>query len=103
MTGDGYSKICAKLTSGTQFGVGVAFERTCRSDCKTCTGSAFDRRCRHFTFRPHYDVQLLRGSDATSGHVNVYPYVLAHLLIQLEPTRIHIEGSDRISCIFPSP
>ena len=37
-------KICANICSGVQFGVGVAFERTCtRLECNKCTGSPFDR------------------------------------------------------------
>lgn len=60
-----YVKVCAKLSSGVRFGVGTVFERTCGSECRTCTGSTFDRLCREFTFRPHYHIQLVRGSDAT--------------------------------------
>ncbi|KAG1752693.1 golgi-body localization protein domain-containing protein [Suillus paluster] len=53
-------KTCAKLSSGVRFGVGVILERSCNSeDCTSCVGSSFDRHCRFFTFRPHYDVQLV--------------------------------------------
>lgn len=71
MSGSGHTKVCAKLSSGTMFGVGAVFERTCTTDCKTCTGSAFDRSCRLFAFRPHYDVQLLRKSEAMTTQVRV--------------------------------
>ena len=33
-------------------------ERACGPECPTCTGKPFDRNCRLFTFRPHYDVKL---------------------------------------------
>ena len=52
-------KICAKLSSGVRFGVRFDLERSCGSECKDCgDSSAFRRECRHFTFRPHYDVAL---------------------------------------------
>ncbi|OJA13790.1 hypothetical protein AZE42_00523 [Rhizopogon vesiculosus] len=53
-------KTCAKLGSGVRFGVGAILERSCSSqDCTSCIGSSFDRHCRFFTFRPHYDVRLV--------------------------------------------
>ncbi|KAG2367288.1 golgi-body localization protein domain-containing protein [Suillus spraguei] len=57
----GCLKTCAKLGSGVRFGVGVILERSCSSeDCTSCCPSSpFDRHCRFFTFRPHYDVQLV--------------------------------------------
>lgn len=52
-------KICAKLSSGVRFGVRFDLERSCGSECQDCGDlPAFRRKCRHFTFRPHYDVAL---------------------------------------------
>ena len=52
-------KICAKLSSGVRFGVRFDLERSCGSECEDCGDlPAFKRKCRHFTFRPHYDVVL---------------------------------------------
>ena len=52
-------KICAKLSSGVRFGVRFDLERSCGSECQGCGDlPAFKRKCRHFTFRPHYDVVL---------------------------------------------
>lgn len=82
------------------FGVGVVFERTCTTDCKTCTGSAFDRSCRLFAFRPHYDVQLLRKSEAMTAQVRVvFSFVLRPVKNWDRRRRIRTENSDRISCI----
>ncbi|KAL4076077.1 golgi-body localization protein domain-containing protein [Scleroderma citrinum] len=94
-----YSKVCAKLSSGTMFGVGVVFERTCRTDCKTCTGSAFDRLCRMFTFRPHYDVQLVRKSEAMSAQTQWDSYRefrsdFLHLSISLTSGLHHLEAAE---------
>ena len=50
--------ICAKFRSGVCFGVGFALERACGPECTRCSGKPFDRSCRLFTFRPHYDVKL---------------------------------------------
>ena len=52
-------KTIAKLSSGVRFGVRFDLERSCGSECKDCGDlPAFKRKCRHFTFRPHYDVAL---------------------------------------------
>ncbi|KAH9951643.1 golgi-body localization protein domain-containing protein [Amylocystis lapponica] len=53
-----YRKICAKLSSGVRFGVGFVLERSCGPECSTCTGKPFDRQCRYFHFKPHYEVML---------------------------------------------
>jgi hypothetical protein len=53
-----YQKICAKLRSGVRFGIGFVLERSCGEDCLKCSGTAFQRHCRHFDFRPHYEVTL---------------------------------------------
>ncbi|CCM03163.1 uncharacterized protein FIBRA_05285 [Fibroporia radiculosa] len=52
------SRVCAKVSSGTCFGVGFVLERSCGSECGTCTGKPFDRECRFFDFLPHYKVKL---------------------------------------------
>lgn len=52
-------KTCAKLSSGVRFGVRFDLERSCGSECQNCGDlPAFKRKCRFFTFRPHYDVVL---------------------------------------------
>lgn len=50
--------VVAKLRSGVCFGVGFVLERACGPECHECGGKAFDRSCRLFTFKPHYDVKL---------------------------------------------
>ncbi|OSD04190.1 hypothetical protein PYCCODRAFT_1476242 [Trametes coccinea BRFM310] len=50
--------ICAKFRSGVCFGVGFALERACGPECTQCSGKPFDRKCRLFEFKPHYDVKL---------------------------------------------
>ncbi|KAI0719613.1 golgi-body localization protein domain-containing protein [Cerioporus squamosus] len=50
--------ICAKFRSGVCFGVGFVLERACGPECEQCSGKPFDRQCRLFNFKPHYDVKL---------------------------------------------
>lgn len=52
------AKVCAKLSSGVRFGVGFVLERSCGPECDGCSGKPFDRKCRFFNFRPHYEVKL---------------------------------------------
>jgi hypothetical protein len=53
-----FRKICAKFSCGVRFGVGFVPERSCGTGCATCMGSAFERKCRFFDFRPHFGVKL---------------------------------------------
>ncbi|TFK43439.1 golgi-body localization protein domain-containing protein [Crucibulum laeve] len=53
-----FRKVCAKFGSGIRFGIGFVLERACGYECTKCTGSALQRQCRYFTFRPHYSVKL---------------------------------------------
>lgn len=101
-------KICAKLSSGVRFGVGIVFERTCGSECKTCTGSTFDRLCRKFTFRPHYDVQLVRASEATVAEARQDSYEqfrsdFLHLSISLASGLCHSEATPPPSSLHLTP
>ncbi|KAH9943489.1 golgi-body localization protein domain-containing protein [Epithele typhae] len=50
--------VCAKFRSGACFGVGFKLERACGPECLTCTGKPFDRKCRLWDFKPHYEVKL---------------------------------------------
>lgn len=55
-------KTVAKLVDGVKWGMGIRLERTCHDDtsCRhtpRCKGSVFDRSCRFFDFKPHYEVQ----------------------------------------------
>jgi hypothetical protein len=64
-----FKKVCAKLQSGVRFGVGFAFERTCGPQCHSCSGSAFDRRCRFFNFTQHHQVVLELKKRVPVRHV----------------------------------
>lgn len=68
-----YRKICAKVQGGTCFGIGVVLERSCGEECQCCSGSAFHRECRNFTFIPHYDIKLtnhdVTSADGASTHL----------------------------------
>jgi len=50
--------VFARLSSGVRFGLGFLFERSCGPECLFCAGSAFHRKCRYFSFRPHYEIKL---------------------------------------------
>ncbi|EGG04706.1 uncharacterized protein MELLADRAFT_78278 [Melampsora larici-populina 98AG31] len=54
-----FLKIVGKLTNGVRWGMGIVLERACGDhDNKTCgcVGTTFHRKCRIFTFKPHYQV-----------------------------------------------
>jgi len=73
-------KTIAKLSSGVRFGVRFDLERSCGSECKDCGDlPAFKRECRHFTFRPHYDVAL--ETKQSNPERKVRQIVLCHLLL----------------------
>jgi hypothetical protein len=69
-------KTCAKLGSGVRFGVRFDLERTCGLECDHCTGSIHRRKCRIFTFRPHYDVKLERKPAPSTGQVSIRRFSL---------------------------
>ncbi|KAH9447797.1 hypothetical protein Pst134EB_021796 [Puccinia striiformis f. sp. tritici] len=68
-----FIKIVGKLTNGVRWGMGIVLERACSDNVdKTCHchGPAFHRKCRIFTFKPHYQVvtkipQYARAPDGT--------------------------------------
>ncbi|EFP90962.2 uncharacterized protein PGTG_17234 [Puccinia graminis f. sp. tritici CRL 75-36-700-3] len=54
-----FIKIVGKLTNGVRWGMGIVLERACSDSLdKTCNchGPAFHRKCRIFSFKPHYQV-----------------------------------------------
>lgn len=54
-----FLKIVGKLTNGVRWGMGIVLERACGDDDKKtcgCVGTTFHRKCRIFTFKPHYQV-----------------------------------------------
>lgn len=66
-----FRKICARLSSGVRYGIGFTLERSCGPECTFCTGTAFDRKCRYFSFRPHYEVKLELKNEPPSLKVCV--------------------------------
>lgn len=53
-----FQKVCAQLSAGVRFGIGFVPERSCGPECTKCRGTPFHRNCRHFNFRPHFEVKL---------------------------------------------
>ncbi|KNZ59490.1 hypothetical protein VP01_171g3 [Puccinia sorghi] len=54
-----FIKIVGKLTNGVRWGMGIVLERACSDSLDkscSCSGPAFHRKCRLFTFKPHYQV-----------------------------------------------
>ncbi|THH02741.1 hypothetical protein EW026_g149 [Hermanssonia centrifuga] len=99
-------KVCAKFGSGSRFGVGVALERTCGPDCPNCTGGTFDRQCRFFDFRPHYEVTLETKpqkpvENTPQDSYNGFRSDFIHLSISL--TSSLNKDSDKYSSIHLSP
>ncbi|KAH7921808.1 hypothetical protein BV22DRAFT_1114199 [Leucogyrophana mollusca] len=81
-------KTCAKLSSGVRFGVGVVLERSCGPECASCIGTSFDRLCRFFSFRPHYDVKLMKKVEppqinSADDSYNGYRSDFIHLSVSL--------------------
>ncbi len=71
--------VCAKFRSGVCFGVGFVLERACGPECTRCSGKPFDRECRLFDFKPHYDVKLEwkdRVPDIKVGHLQLLPHAI---------------------------
>ena len=66
-----FRKVCAKLRSGVQFGIGAVLERACGEECKTCSGTAFHRACRFFDFKPHYAVKLEKKQSLPGSKVRL--------------------------------
>lgn len=64
-------KICAKFLSGVKFGLGFALERSCGTNCHSCTGSPFHRQCRFFDFKPHYLVRLEKKPGTPDLNVSI--------------------------------
>lgn len=69
-----FKKVCAKFLSGIKFGLGFALERTYGSNCDTCTGTPFHRKCRFFNFKPHHLVSLEKKLG--NPELNVCPYLI---------------------------
>jgi hypothetical protein len=70
------------LSSGVRYGVGFVVERSCGPECLLCAGTAFHRTCRHFSFRPHYDVLLEKKLFVPEIKVN-YLLCLAEIVQNL--------------------
>jgi hypothetical protein len=69
-----FRKICAKLSSGVRFGIGVILERSCGPECDVCTGEPFHRQCRYFNFKPHYLVKLGHKAGVPQIKVGIITY-----------------------------
>lgn len=96
-------KVCAHLSSGVRYGVGFVVERSCGPECLLCAGTAFHRTCRHFSFRPHYDVMLEKKVSVPDIKVNYWPRLTELLRIVYLIFRGHMTlttVSDRILFIF---
>ncbi|EGO01866.1 hypothetical protein SERLA73DRAFT_71025 [Serpula lacrymans var. lacrymans S7.3] len=95
-------KTCAKFTSGVRFGVGFVLERSCGPECSECRGTAFDRQCRHFSFRPHYDVKLEKKArppitKSAEDSYNGFRSDFIHLSISLNSSVRHVKQDITIS------
>lgn len=73
-------KVVGTLVGGVRWGLGIKLERTCRPDtCENpvsaCEGDKFQRRCRFFDFKPHYDVKTRtkEGAEQESEGVCSFP------------------------------
>ena len=79
--------MCARLSSGVRYGIGFVVERSCGSECVHCDGTAFSRKCRYFSFRPHYNVILEKKLSVPDIKVTYLPYlveVVQNLLFEFQ-------------------
>lgn len=77
-----FAKVCAKFLGGVRWGMGIQLERTCRDHtCDRCSGSLFERQCRFFDFKPHYEVKTISGPDAAVGPVSSSPMLRRRILL----------------------
>ncbi|EIW82107.1 hypothetical protein CONPUDRAFT_81652 [Coniophora puteana RWD-64-598 SS2] len=100
----GCTKPCAKFGGGVRFGVGIVLERSCGEECRTCSGGAFDRKCRLFDFRPHYDVTLEKKTEkptikTVDDSYNAFRSDFIHLSVSLTSS---LHGRDGQSSAAPS-
>ncbi|KAI0939194.1 hypothetical protein AcV5_000680 [Taiwanofungus camphoratus] len=110
-----YQKVCAKFSSGVRFGVGFVLERSCGPECHTCTGKAFERRCRFFDFCPHYNVKLEEKTkspeykskeDSYNGfrsdfiHMSISLTSALHVRNQTQPTPSSLHLSPEVFAHF---
>ncbi|KAF8974465.1 golgi-body localization protein domain-containing protein [Flammula alnicola] len=99
-----FQKVCARLSSGVRYGIGLILERSCGPECLFCTGTAFDRKCRYFSFHPHYEVKLekkpsppmLKGPDDS---YNGFRSDFIHLSLSLACST---KAKDRTADLQPS-
>ncbi|KAF9485263.1 hypothetical protein BDN70DRAFT_871269 [Pholiota conissans] len=99
-----FQKVFAQLSSGVRYGIGFVLERSCGCECLFCTGTAFERKCRYFSFRPHYEVMLekkesppaLKGPDDS---YNGFRSDFIHLSLSLACST---KAKERITTIEPS-
>jgi hypothetical protein len=99
-----FRKICAKFSCGVRFGVGFVPERSCGTECATCMGSAFERKCRFFNFRPHFDVKLEQKECqpmVNVGASQAFLVVLRPNMPYCRVLKIHTMASGRI--LFTCP
>ncbi|CAH7672088.1 golgi-body localization protein domain-containing protein [Phakopsora pachyrhizi] len=73
-----FLKIVGNLTNGVKWGMGIILERACaegEDQICGCSGPAFHRKCRFFTFKPHYQVVTKTPKFAVSpGGKNIDSY-----------------------------
>lgn len=104
-------KTLGVLVNGVRWGMGFRLERTCaRGHCpraQPCEGNKFQRKCRVFEFRPHYDVKtrLEAGPKDENGKVSSLG-VLSSVPLTMIPTFrswILSPAFAPTSYIFPFP
>ncbi|KAF8812536.1 hypothetical protein BYT27DRAFT_7182979 [Phlegmacium glaucopus] len=105
-----FQKVCARLSSGVRFGVGFVVERSCGPECLQCDGTAFHRKCRHFSFLPHYNVILekklsIPDIKGPNDSYNGFRSDFIHLSVSLtSSTKIkEFKGSAKPSSLHLTP
>ncbi|PCH41098.1 hypothetical protein WOLCODRAFT_89020 [Wolfiporia cocos MD-104 SS10] len=102
------SRVCAKLSSGVCFGVGFVLERSCGPECLKCSGKPFDRLCRLFAFRPHYEVKLETKDNvpelkSPTDSYNGFRSDFVHMSISLKSGLHADNGRSQCSSVHLSP
>lgn len=105
-----FQKVCAQLSSGVRYGIGFVPERSCGPECTKCRGTPFHRNCRHFNFRPHFEVKLERKigtpiekgpEDSFNGFRSDFVHLSVSLASSIKPSQL--ESSREFSSLHLTP
>lgn len=102
-----FKKVWARLNSGIRFGVGFLPERSCGPECTTCSGTPFQRHCRLFEFKKHYEVKMttkpfIPEAKSVDDSYNGFRSDFVHLSFSLESSLKKVANRSSIQRDYSS-